>query len=218
MGQVDQISADSFSDDRVDAGRFDRRYNDQDLAKDYSMERRRDHDLETFRDHYSDYPYEPYYDSQYRHPPSRRLRDVDHPEFMDDDPPFDGRSLLDSVQRLKRLQRRRAQSDCKDMHEVDMGGSGGLDSNLDHIDDLLKSTRALGGSNRNTRSNRRPPRNSGNDEWKMAGDEANQGGADIGDEDHEFEGRSVRGLSNQIREVKRLRKFSPFKDVKVAQK
>jgi len=162
LGQMDQISADSFSDERFDSGRLDHRNNDQ--YKDYSMDRRRDHDLEMFRDHYSDYPYEPFYDSQYRHPPSRRLRDVDHPEFMDDEPDFDGRSLLDSVQRLKRLQRRRAQSDCKDMHEIDMGGTG----NLDHIDDLLESTRKLGGSNRNRPVRR--PQNSNNDEWKMAGD------------------------------------------------
>ena len=40
MGQVDQISADSFSDDRFDAGRFDRRYNDR--YKDYSIDRRRE--------------------------------------------------------------------------------------------------------------------------------------------------------------------------------
>lgn len=100
---MDQISADGFSDDRVDAARFDRRYDDHDNDHSYGNDLRNDRHLDQFRDHYADYPYEPYYDSQYRHPPNRRLRDVDHPEFMDDDVPFDGRSLLDSVQRLKRL-------------------------------------------------------------------------------------------------------------------
>jgi hypothetical protein len=132
---MDQISADSFSDDRVDAARFDRRYHDYDNDHSYGNDLRSDRHLDQFRDHYADYPYEPYYDSQYRHPPSRRLRDVDHPEFMDDDVPFDGRSLLDSVQRLKRLQRRGGQSDCKDLQSSGMGGNG---SNLDHIDDLLR--------------------------------------------------------------------------------
>lgn len=51
----------------------------------------------------------------------------------------------------------------------------------------------------------------------MTGDE-DKGDIDIGDEDYQYNGGRIRGLSNQIEHVKKLRKFSPFKDVKVPQK
>ena len=184
LGQMARVGADSFDDDRYQESVYDLPYDAPHLDA-----------SDAYRgierpDHL-----------RRRRPDS----DDDHLDLYDDDLPLDGSSLYDGIRHLKRLQ---GQEECREephpYPRMDHDGSG---RGFGHSADLLPSGRST-----DTKMHRRRPIKKEKREK-----EGDLGDSDFDlnlDDDGEYDFGRVRGLSNQIEHVKKLRRLPPFKGVR----
>lgn len=175
-------------------------------------------------DQYQDSPYDLAYDYPRRARHSGRPRPDyydEHLDLYDDDLPFEGHTLLDKIQHLKRLQ---GQGECQDgaqdsrgAHRGSYRGGYGRGSGHLHGDDLLPSSSLDSKSGSDSKMHRKKSGKDGSD--KEEGEKRDDSdfdfdlGADDEDE-HEYDFGPVKGLSNQIEHVKQLRRLPPFKDLR----
>lgn len=192
---------------------------------------------DSFGDDRYDSPYDPSLSYPRMSHPRRPHPDYydDHHELLDDDLPldtFDSRPLMDKIRHLKRLQ---GQGECPDEPAPGYsrgpyhGGSGygyghGAGHPFGDANDLPPPSSGDSGKSSGTKMRRKRPAKDTDDApgstGKDEGDKKDDSGeydfdsdhhANEDDSDHDF-GR-VRGLSNQIEHVAKLRRLPPFKDL-----